>query len=131
MLELQKYYLYCLQVVNGRLVSLTLEIGSSSCRKGSNKTNEECSLKTDSVILWNHVCLYTCNKMRMSVSCSMNFNLQNNQICNVEVWIRDYLNKREVVKSQCSPKRDRRVSIYIFIVIYFALDIPLMISYFY
>ncbi|XP_021923638.1 uncharacterized protein LOC110831681 isoform X2 [Zootermopsis nevadensis] len=62
------------QVVAGTLVRLTLELGYTSCRKGEDGDISNCQLKEDS----------------------------SNQICNVDVWDRSWLNLREVTNVSCS-----------------------------
>ncbi|XP_049828716.1 kininogen-1-like [Schistocerca gregaria] len=68
------------QVVAGFLYHLQLEVGESSCDKGSNKPASECSLREGS----------------------------NNQICTVKVWDRPWLKSREVTQVDCSAKSARR-----------------------
>ncbi|PNF32289.1 hypothetical protein B7P43_G16846, partial [Cryptotermes secundus] len=67
------------QVVAGVLVRLTLELGSSTCRKGHDTDIATCQLKNDS----------------------------NNQICHVEVWDRPWLKQREVKSVSCNSVRSR------------------------
>ncbi|XP_069682652.1 uncharacterized protein [Periplaneta americana] len=69
------------QVVSGLLWHLTLELAYSNCRKGRNNTSDTCEVRENS----------------------------NNQICNVQIWEREWLNQREVKNISCHSTPQHRM----------------------
>ncbi|XP_049786847.1 T-kininogen 2 isoform X2 [Schistocerca cancellata] len=67
------------QIVAGSLYHLKLEIGESNCSNANSGATSECTLRENS----------------------------NNQVCDVKVWDRPWLNMREITEIRCSSKSDR------------------------